>query len=594
MSFLARAMDMKDRVTKAVAEVSGLAGPAVEPPVPELAQHGKQDEQLRALYKCADNYIQRMNAMCEASSKLAEVFDEAVAAHPSLKAVSAEFLAVQGAVNKEHLALLGQMMHRKLFKPIRAEIEARKPLDAKIAEHKKYKADYDAYKRRMTEHLQAEPGRREQTLAEMQSAEAQYLGRTKQVVVEASEAMEARNRILAKGLIALVSIQQLFFHGTEESLAAAVDRCRSSADFRGVSIASLFDQAVDDCKAVKQHIAQGRVAPDAAPPQFAQPPPQQQPAAQPQRPPGVAAQSSGSSLLDGGGAGRGGGGGMPPLPQMSAQATVAVGEMDLLGGFGSPPPAQQQSDPTNLFSQMGFGEPAATSPQPAGLIPSFSNATGGSSDDMFGAFGGSSQVAAQPSMEADLLGGMGGGMGGGGMGEMGGGGMGGGGMDMLGGGMGGGMGDMMGSSIGGGGFDDMMMGFGSSAPAPPAAAVGMNSDPFAGAFGAPMAPLQPSAAALPAARPAAAASSGGGAAKVQSAGHASMMASADPTNGLSREQLAAQREKATADAMAATVRRPRVRSQPARSQPARCSTAVGIRGKAMARVAHPLVPPRVH
>jgi hypothetical protein len=149
------------------------------------------------------------------------VLDEAVSAHPSLKAVSAEFLSLQGVVNKEHLALLGQMMHRKLFKPIRAEIEARKPLDAKIAEHKKYKADYDAYKRRMTEHLHAEPGRREQTLAELQSAEAQYAARTKQVVVEASEAMEARNRILAKGLVALVSIQQLFFHGAEEALVGS-------------------------------------------------------------------------------------------------------------------------------------------------------------------------------------------------------------------------------------------------------------------------------------------------------------------------------------------------------------------------------------
>jgi len=111
----------------------------------------------------------------------------------------------------------------------------------------------------MGEALSKEPARREQISSELNAAQTQYDGRTMHLVAEAVEAVEARHKVVCKGLLALASIQHIFYHGAAESISNMLDGVRSScasADFRGTSIVEMIDQSVGDCKAVREQIVQ--------------------------------------------------------------------------------------------------------------------------------------------------------------------------------------------------------------------------------------------------------------------------------------------------------------------------------------------------
>ena len=55
------------------------------------------------------------------------------------------------------MTALGQLLHRKLFKPVQREVEGRKDLEKRLADRKKVRLDYDAYRRKQQHLIQTDP-----------------------------------------------------------------------------------------------------------------------------------------------------------------------------------------------------------------------------------------------------------------------------------------------------------------------------------------------------------------------------------------------------------------------------------------------------
>ena len=121
-------------------EVAGMASTNSEDdPLPELRKHTKLDAQFRALYKKTDVYLRAASAMCEASKALAEELSDAAneELYGCAGVAAAQMDAAHHLAMHTHMQALGQTLHRKVFTPIRKEVEDRKDIDKRIADRRK-------------------------------------------------------------------------------------------------------------------------------------------------------------------------------------------------------------------------------------------------------------------------------------------------------------------------------------------------------------------------------------------------------------------------------------------------------------------------
>ena len=70
---------------------------------------------------------------------------------------------------------LGQLLHRKVFKPVQREVEGRKELEKRLADRKKVRLDYDAYRRKQQNLLQNDAANSEHYEANLQAAQRTFL-----------------------------------------------------------------------------------------------------------------------------------------------------------------------------------------------------------------------------------------------------------------------------------------------------------------------------------------------------------------------------------------------------------------------------------
>ena len=121
-------------------EVAGMASTNSEDdPLPELRKHTKLDAQFRALYKKTDVYLRAASAMCEASKALAEELSDAAneELYGCAGVAAAQMDAAHHLAMHTHMQALGQTLHRKVFTPIRKEVEDRKDIEKRIADRRK-------------------------------------------------------------------------------------------------------------------------------------------------------------------------------------------------------------------------------------------------------------------------------------------------------------------------------------------------------------------------------------------------------------------------------------------------------------------------
>eukprot|EP00965_Chrysotila_dentata_P026154 866997-Pleurochrysis_carterae.AAC.4 len=65
---------------------------------------------------------------------------------------------------------LGQTLHRKVFQPVRREIEGRKDLEKRLSDRKKVRLDYDAYRRKQMGLLTTDPANKREYEANLEQA----------------------------------------------------------------------------------------------------------------------------------------------------------------------------------------------------------------------------------------------------------------------------------------------------------------------------------------------------------------------------------------------------------------------------------------
>ena len=56
------------------------------------------------------------------------------------------------------MQVLGQMMHRKVFTPVRKEVEGRDDIKKRLNDRKKVRSDYEAYRRKQLQQASSDPG----------------------------------------------------------------------------------------------------------------------------------------------------------------------------------------------------------------------------------------------------------------------------------------------------------------------------------------------------------------------------------------------------------------------------------------------------
>ena len=166
---LSIAKDTQRRMTQQALEAAGMAEKSEdESSVPELAQHARMEKFLRKLYEHTDSYMRHVNGMMEASRALAEDFNS-----DDFSALEEASDALGGATNHEmrkQMEMLGQMVHRKVFKPIRREVEGRKDIEKRLSDRKKVRLDYDAYRRKQSQLMQSDPANAGQYEANLEAA----------------------------------------------------------------------------------------------------------------------------------------------------------------------------------------------------------------------------------------------------------------------------------------------------------------------------------------------------------------------------------------------------------------------------------------
>ena len=76
---------------------------------------------------------------------------------PALRDAADTFATANNTTLTSELQVLGQMLHLKVFKPIRREVEGRKDIEKRLTDRKKVRVDYDAYRRKQLTLKQQDP-----------------------------------------------------------------------------------------------------------------------------------------------------------------------------------------------------------------------------------------------------------------------------------------------------------------------------------------------------------------------------------------------------------------------------------------------------
>lgn len=219
---LHEAQDAQRRVTQHALEAAGMADKTEDDDaLPELKAHMRVDASLRKLYKHTDAYLRAVNAMNEASKALADDFAEALEPYPALSDLASSYVDGHHAAMAMQMQVLGQTLHRKVFTPIRKEVEGRKDLDKRLADRKKVRLDYDAYRRKQQQSIVSDPDNRQMYEANLQNAQQTFAKHTALVSKDLSAVSAERDAALSGSFMAFAVAETAFHADMGAQLKAA-------------------------------------------------------------------------------------------------------------------------------------------------------------------------------------------------------------------------------------------------------------------------------------------------------------------------------------------------------------------------------------
>ena len=318
--------------------------------------HQRVDKHLRQLYKHTDSYLRAVNAMTEASKALADDFADALDSYPALRTAADQLCDGRHAALAEQMQILGQMLHRRVFTPIRKEVEGRKDLEKRINDRKKVRLDYDAYRRKQEHLLQNDPGNRQVYEANLENAKATFTKHSNLVASDLSAVAAERDQALTESFMAYAVAEAEFHSQLGKTFGQTASQCGSGFEASPAT--------ADSWKSVNaMHGSIKQQVKSSPPPQRSKPQreereattqPSQPPSSKPSQPPqgmrsSPPARSSPNEYVPPDLEGFGAGGSAPQKakpapPKPPPKPPQQQPDMDLLGGaFASPPPPPLRS-----------------------------------------------------------------------------------------------------------------------------------------------------------------------------------------------------------------------------------------------------------
>eukprot|EP00966_Prymnesium_polylepis_P187297 4342127-Prymnesium_polylepis.1 len=172
------AMDAAKDVQRRVAEAAGVIDNKDDDPV--IQQHYATEALLKRLMKHSEAYTKAMRAMCEASYALADDFVEAATGLPELQDAAGQFAAATQL--SRQMAVLSQAINQLVAAPVQAELEGRKDVERRLADRKKVRADYEAYRKKQVALATSDPANTGVYTANLEAAEQTFNKHSESVV----------------------------------------------------------------------------------------------------------------------------------------------------------------------------------------------------------------------------------------------------------------------------------------------------------------------------------------------------------------------------------------------------------------------------
>ena len=228
--------DAQRRVTQQAMEATGMAEKTEEDEPAELQMHNKLEAFMRRSYKHADQYMRALNSMCEMSAALADDFAELID-DPVIRELAAQNSAANHRETMKAMTALGQLLHRKVFKPVQREVEGRKDLEKRLADRKKVRLDYDAYRRKQQNLLQSDAANSGQYEANLEAARRTFLKHQQGVLRDVGMVNGERQQMVSEAFLGLLAAQQEFLTASGDALSQVGDAAeragRDDAKLRG-------------------------------------------------------------------------------------------------------------------------------------------------------------------------------------------------------------------------------------------------------------------------------------------------------------------------------------------------------------------------
>mmetsp|Transcript_1323 Transcript_1323/g.2596 ORF Transcript_1323/g.2596 Transcript_1323/m.2596 type:complete len:649 (+) Transcript_1323:47-1993(+) len=197
---------------------------------PELRTHAQLESSLRKLYERSEKYMRAMNTLSDVSRALADEFMDAFDDEPDLKAVAAQFRYAHYEATQNQLRGLGQTLHRKVFQPVRREIEGRKDLEKRLSDRKKVRLDYDAYRRKQMGLLTTDPANKREYEANLEQARMTFQRHSQGVMRDVAVVNAARQETLCAAFMGVVCSQLEYWTGASDAMAQVMAAASASEE----------------------------------------------------------------------------------------------------------------------------------------------------------------------------------------------------------------------------------------------------------------------------------------------------------------------------------------------------------------------------
>ena len=361
-----------------------------------------------------------INTVCEMSTALADDFADLLE-DEQMRAVAAQYADATHRDQMKHMTVLGQMLHRKVFKPVRREVEGRKELEKRLSDRKKVRLDYDAYRRKQHNLLQSDPSNEATYRANLEAARRTFEKHQSGVMRDVETVNAERQQMVCDAFVGMLAAQIEFLSQTSAALQTVATGAERSLTTPSQKRA--WGGAKDELKQLRESIAApARDSPPArkasasggAPKEYAppvagggyEPPAAQQQSRQAATPP---AQQGSADPFGFGLDGDGGGGGAQPAPATAPSSPADArrnaprhASMTAVGS-GSRAPAMPQTQHASAPNLLGGGFDAefdaAFESAPAssgGYTPPQPAPAAAAPDDFMAAFGAAAPAPAPP------------------------------------------------------------------------------------------------------------------------------------------------------------------------------------------------------